>query len=257
MARRKRAPRRCRSGPPESHSRWRGARPEASRRGAREAAASSHSPRRSAATGRPLPLQRLRKPEGEHSECVNSAPTAMNGRRRPNRLRLRSLKCPTIGWTRRPVSGAAIHSIGKSATPAPSVWNMRLVETFWRPHTTWVPNRPRWRRGSSGGFGRGPPNARLPPLSSAKSFVLHTRTQVLHFREPMSGEIGKTTMEDLAASPGSRSPPCRARSTMRRSSAPAPSSGSGRWPRSMIIRCQSMAARHSAQRAPWRSSRPT
>ncbi|MNY79882.1 hypothetical protein D3C86_2207100 [compost metagenome] len=47
-----------------------------------------------------------------------------------------------IGWTKRPVAGAAIHSMASSLTSAPRVWKIRLVLTFCSPQTIWTPNRP-------------------------------------------------------------------------------------------------------------------
>ena len=38
------------------------------------------------------------------------APPTMNGRRLPQRLRVRSLNMPTRGWTITPHNGAAIHT---------------------------------------------------------------------------------------------------------------------------------------------------
>ena len=67
--------------------------------------------------------------------AVRPVPTAMKGLRRPHGPSTRSLQCPTIGWTSRPVIGAAAQRSGSWAVSAPSVWNIRLVLTFCKPQT--------------------------------------------------------------------------------------------------------------------------
>src|SRR5437868_5653254 len=47
------------------------------------------------------------------------------------------------GWTRRPVTGAAIHRIGMFSTLAPSVSKIRLTLEFWRAKPNWMPRNPK------------------------------------------------------------------------------------------------------------------
>src|SRR5690606_41260505 len=47
-----------------------------------------------------------------------------------------------MGWTSRPVRGAAIHRMARLSTSAPRVWKMRLVLAFCRPKPIWMPKKP-------------------------------------------------------------------------------------------------------------------
>ena len=50
---------------------------------------------------------------------ASTAPTKMNGRRRPSRVQQRSLACPTKGWMITPVTGAASHRMARESAFAP------------------------------------------------------------------------------------------------------------------------------------------
>ena len=50
---------------------------------------------------------------------ASTAPPRMNGRRRPSRVHIRSLDCPTSGWMITPVTGAASHRIESESAFAP------------------------------------------------------------------------------------------------------------------------------------------
>ena len=71
------------------------------------------------------------------------APTRKYGRLRPNRFHVRSLRYPTIGCTRSPVTGAAIHRMGMFSTLAPRVSKIRLTFAFCRANPNWMPRKPK------------------------------------------------------------------------------------------------------------------
>ncbi len=48
-----------------------------------------------------------------------------------------------IGWTMRPVSGAATHSAGRSSSDAPTVWKIRLMLEFCSTKPIWMPKKPK------------------------------------------------------------------------------------------------------------------
>ncbi len=47
-----------------------------------------------------------------------------------------------IGWTRRPVSGAATHKAGRSSRLDPNDWNIRDMFAFWSAKPIWIPKKP-------------------------------------------------------------------------------------------------------------------
>ena len=61
-----------------------------------------------------------------------------------------------MGWTIRPVSGAATHNIGMSSTRAPSVSKILLTLEFCRAKPNWIPRNPKLMfqicQNVSGGF---------------------------------------------------------------------------------------------------------
>src|SRR6476661_928750 len=47
-----------------------------------------------------------------------------------------------IGWTSKPVSGAATHRAGRSSSDEPSVWKIRLMFEFCSAKPIWIPKKP-------------------------------------------------------------------------------------------------------------------